>query len=418
MSRAPTAEAYETPEGKRWRFANAKITFSISEEELRALKRRYSNHSGSPARASDLCEEYRLTPAEFNLIRKVRGWTHDSLPFLDEDIEGAEEGALVDAHLAGLKRGLKRDMASREKRELETAAKKWWGLDEAIRETLADLELPQAEAKRTVAPVSPLAVVLMVTDLHVGARAYEEGLGDRLAEDRLKVHGYDLLQRARAAGAECAIITIGSDGTHSDGMSGGTTKGTPQDIADAPDRIAQRSLLAWVGLVDHARALGFRRVEVVTLPGNHDYYTTAVQGAAMALIYRDCADVVVHSDNAPYRVVEFGKVGLFFAHGDGRWKTRDLAEVFSVNFREEWARCDFRFALHGHFHHTVEEEGAGIRRLQIPSLAVPDAYHAKYWPVLTQPLAKALLVDKARGLRGTLESGPGWDPAAGRWATV
>lgn len=415
-SRGAGCERYETPDGHRWRFHNEKISFSIGEVELRAIKRAYSDHDGKPASASEICEEYRLTPAEFQLIRRVRGWTHDSLPWLDEDIAAGDVD--VDAHLASLKRGLKRDMASRATRETQQAAEKWWLFEESAREFVAGLELPTAEPRKVPRPSSPLAIWLMPTDLHVGVRAYEEGLGDCLSEDRLKVHAYGLLERGRTAGAECAIIVISGDGCHIDNYAGATTKGTPQDIADDPGRIAQRTLKAWVALVEHARLLGYRRVEVVNMPGNHDRMVAAMHGVAMELIYQSCDDVIVHGSNNPYKVWQWGRTGVLLCHGDGRDATRDLAQVFSVNFRKEWAESDYRYAVHGHKHHVQEEEGAGIRRFQLPSLAPTDAYHAMHWPVLTQPLCKALIFDKATGLRGTLESGCGWDPVNRRWAEV
>lgn len=414
----------ETDCGTYHTFSNTKCLVTVSEQDLKAMKRAYSDYDGQPSTVGEICDKFRLTSDEFDLIRRTRKWTHASPPFLDEEFRTGDPSELLEEALAHTKRSFSRKLAAKQRAAAAKAAHKWWHLEEGLKAFISDL----AEGVEFVKPPHrrpalsddrPLNALVFPTDLHYGKLGHAElgknAGGAAVAKARLEVHCEALLSSAVAAGAGSVTLCVGSDGLNADNMAGLTTKGTPQSNDGYMGTLAGRWLRMNVQLVESARAK-FGQVDVRLVKGNHDRFVSHMLISTLALVFESTPGVTVHTEVAEYQFWRWGRCMIMGTHGDGLCKTNDLARVMSTHRPDLWGECPYRYAIRGNLHHVHDDEGAGIRNILFPSLSVEDEYHARKWPILVRPLAKMLLLDKERGLVGAVESGPGWDLNRNDWA--
>lgn len=113
-------------------------------------------------------------------------------------------------------------------------------------------------------------------------------------------------------------------------------------------------------------------VEVHLLRGNHD--ETAYIGVlvALAIHYKDTPNVDVKLTDENFRVIEWGKCGVFPHHGDkAKWEA--LKDVFADQFSDAWTRAKYwRFIWTAHVHHDKQRELGGAMGEHFRTLAKPN----------------------------------------------
>jgi len=115
-------------------------------------------------------------------------------------------------------------------------------------------------------------------------------------------------------------------------------------------------------------------VEVHLLRGNHD--ETAYIGVMVALHahYRDEPRVNVIVTDDDFRVIPWGKCGVFPHHGD-KSKWEDLKDVFSDQFSAAWAKAKYwRFIWTAHVHHDKQRQLIGADAEHFRTLAKPNRW--------------------------------------------
>lgn len=113
-------------------------------------------------------------------------------------------------------------------------------------------------------------------------------------------------------------------------------------------------------------------VEVHLLRGNHDETAYIGVMVALAIHYRDCPSVNIIMTDDNFRVIEWGKCGVFPHHGDkAKWEA--LKDVYADQFSDAWARNKFwRFIWTAHVHHDKQRELGGAMGEHFRTLAKPN----------------------------------------------
>jgi hypothetical protein len=115
-------------------------------------------------------------------------------------------------------------------------------------------------------------------------------------------------------------------------------------------------------------------VEVHLLRGNHD--ETAYIGVMVALHahYKDEPRVNIVVTDDDFRVIPWGKCGVFPHHGD-KSKWEDLKDVFSDQFSTAWAKAKYwRFIWTAHVHHDKQRQLIGADAEHFRTLAKPNRW--------------------------------------------
>lgn len=113
--------------------------------------------------------------------------------------------------------------------------------------------------------------------------------------------------------------------------------------------------------------------------GNHDPVTAVAISGMVRERYRLNPRVTVVEPYNPYWYLEFGKVMIATAHGDGA-KAPQMGPIMATDQAEMWGRTKHRHAFLGHVHHWKGEGFPGVTVEYFGTLAAPDWYshHAGY----------------------------------------
>jgi len=232
---------------------------------------------------------------------------------------------------------------------------------------------------------------LMIPDLHIGSYSWgqETRCGDYNVEIACQLLKSAVHHMVNEAGSRIKRIAfpIGNDFFNIDNLNKQTTKGTPQDEDGAWQRsfrIGCRILAELIG------ELSTRfEVDVMVIPGNHDYERSFYLGEVLAARFYD--NERVNIDNSPhsrkYRLYGCTLVG--YTHGDQE-SPKDLPMILAHQEPKLWAQSTYREWHHGHLHHERNNEVGGIKLRHFPALVAPDAWHAKKGYVMSTRQACAI----------------------------
>ena len=228
-------------------------------------------------------------------------------------------------------------------------------------------------------------------DLHLGKLAWAGETGEnydtRIATARFINTIKKIVQRANGYNFSKILFPIGSDFFNSDNLNNTTTKGTPQD----EDLRWQKTYLVGVKLIVDAinilKQTG-RDIDVMVIPGNHDFERSFYLGVAIEAWFRDDNHVKIYNSASPRKYYKFGDVLLGFTHGDSE-KESSLPMIMATEAKEDWGTTKFHEFHLGHIHRrrkktytfidvekTVDEELGMIIRY-MPSLTGTEEWHHK-----------------------------------------
>lgn len=233
--------------------------------------------------------------------------------------------------------------------------------------------LPAVKAPR--ATQADLAVLYTLTDCHVGMLAWKRETGEAWDLDIAeRVLGETFMAMIEAApAAETGIVNQLGDFLHFDSL----TAITPEhgNILDADSRyqkvveVAVRILRRIIS----AALAKHKYVRVYMHEGNHDPAGSVWLRVMFAHLYAGNPRVYVEQSPTPYVVYQHGKTMLGFHHGHLS-KLAELPILFAGSFPVEWGTSEYRYIHTGHKHAVEEREHPGIKIIQHPTLAAPDAY--------------------------------------------
>ena len=223
-----------------------------------------------------------------------------------------------------------------------------------------------------------LCTLYTMTDCHVGMLAWDKETGADwdlgIAESCLTTV---LLQMIEAApSSSVGILNQLGDFLHFDSLSPMTP--TNHHILDADSRYQKVVVVAVTILrrVISAMLAKHRTVHVEMKEGNHDPAGSVWLRVMFAQLYANNPRVTINLSPNPYTIYQHGKTLLGFYHGHLAKKPQ-LPLIFAAQFSKEWGSTEYRYIHTGHLHHVEEKEHPGIKVIQHPTLAAPDAYAAR-----------------------------------------
>tara|TARA_B110000285_G_C15135957_1_gene626926 strand:+ start:473 stop:1744 length:1272 start_codon:yes stop_codon:yes gene_type:complete len=284
-----------------------------------------------------------------------------------------------------------------------------------IREEFIESAKKHAPKYKAVTYSSPkdkesIAYEINLPDLHLGKLGWGEEVGESYNVDIAKTlftTAVDkLLAMASIFHIEKIIFPIGNDLLNSEGLSMATTKGTPQhdDVRWQSSFTLCRQML--VEVIDKLRLVA--PVDVIIVPGNHDYERMFYIGDAIYSWYHNCEEVEVDNRPSPRKYIGYGKTLIGFTHGNSE-KHADLPLIMAKEKPQEWAKAEYTEWHTGHLHKSkslnwvdIDERFGTIVRI-LPSLSGTDSWHHEKGYIGNIRSAQAYAWSKEYGYRAQFQ---------------
>ena len=383
--------------------------WAVSKGEVEQLVSMYSN-DGDGASLNQISRAMGWHRKTVKEMLRALGKTHDSLPFTDEQIADGEEAHLVEDLIRQKEEKIHVRAAKvdwRKTQELADKARRW---DKFISASMSQMvvppapDMPQWKVDRIRGKhenVNKISVVSHASDLHYG----KEGWVNQTGEESNREHTRDtlmyatekLIKRIKAWGEpDEVILGAGGDWFHIDNHRGTTTRGTPMDhdgsflqIFSEGCALARDHIEMWRQAIP--------KVRIVTVRGNHDYYSTALLVHWLQAKYEDSPDVEVGRCEIDREYLKVGNTILGLTHGDGV-KDKDLVSLMAAEAKDLWSHTKYRLWLTGHWHSQISYEHHGVLVEHLPSLAGTDAWHNKHGYKFNKKDLMAHLIDHEDGI--------------------
>jgi predicted phosphodiesterase len=245
--------------------------------------------------------------------------------------------------------------------------------------------------------------VLSVPDLHLGLLAWGRETGslnyDSKIAERLFIAAVDyLLEAIKVYRISKILFVMGNDYFNSNSAANITYAGTPQHEDDRWQKTFTRGRRMAVEGTD--RCLSLAPVDIIVVPGNHDYERAFFLGEVLDAWYRKCKNVDVDNSPLQRKYYAYGSVLLGLTHGKTP-KLDKLPLIMADEASELWGAAAYREILTGHTHGDRATEIRGVRVRTLPSLCPVSAWAAE------------------EGYRNMQEAQAHvWDPEYGKVATV
>jgi len=378
----------------------------IDGETHREMKKRYSDEGGRFT-VAQMAQHFGFPILWMQDYIRVNHWKHPMSPYTDEQMTEMTEDELVVDFLE-MKRTAALETAKRAHyAAMSKDANRWRNLDDTFynefMKSIGKKHLPPKNAKKIkMQDAAPYALVISPTDLHFGSSCWIDETGNNYdtqeARERLMDRTQNLISRMPSR-PEKIYLATGSDWFHVDNDTGGTTKGTPQDMSVSPAEMFMDGCMLAQEHIEMLRTVC--PVEVVFARGNHDRHLALALMMYLKASYDKIDDVNVIVDPNIRQYVSYGNTLLGFTHGDGV-KGMDLPSLMAKEEWKQWGSCEHKIWFHGHLHHQSVIEKGGAMVVQLPSLAGNDRWHHRRGYILSRPGLSAHLIDKDLGLIGNL----------------
>lgn len=261
---------------------------------------------------------------------------------------------------------------------------------------------------------------ISIFDLHLGKLGWAGETGEnydsKIASERFINSIKELLYRASGHSYNRILFPVGSDFFNSDNLFNTTTRGTPQD----EDLRWQKTFDIGVKLIKDAIHLlkhTGKPIDVLIIPGNHDFERSFYLGAAIGCCFEGDDMVNVIRDASPRKYYNFGSVLLGFTHGSEE-KESSLPMLMATEeaSRDYWSNSKFREWHIGHIHrkrkvdYTILEknkvltEDLGVTVRYLSSLTGTEEWHHRKGFVSQIKAAEAFIWNHDRGLIATLNT--------------
>lgn len=243
-----------------------------------------------------------------------------------------------------------------------------------------------------------------IFDLHIGKLCWAGETGEnydvKIAAKRFNEALQKILVRSQGFAVERILFPIGNDFFNVDTLQNTTTHGTPQD----EDLRWQKTFKIGFELLVNGIELMRQHapVDIVMIPGNHDYMKNYFLGHSLASWYRDIDDVKINNHASPRKYYQYGEVLLGFTHGDNE-KEANLPMMMMKENKKIIGNTTFHEWHLGHFHkkktvrYQVLNEELGVTVRYLSSMSGTDSWHHRKGYVGGSKSAEAFLWNAETG---------------------
>lgn len=288
------------------------------------------------------------------------------------------------------------------------------GARDKVREEFIEEAIKHAPKYKPVKYLKPknagegIAIELNLPDLHLGKLGWGKEVGENYNVDIAKKLFLssikELIKYAEPLkNIKKVIFPVGNDLLNSEGLSMSTTKGTPQqdDVRWQRSFTLCRQML--VEAIDMLKEIA--PVDVIVVPGNHDFERMFYIGDAIYAWYHNCKDVTVDNSPSPRKYYMFGGCLIGLTHGNEE-KHTDLPLIMANEVPELWVKAIHTEWQIGHFHKKktlfwmdIDERFGTIIRV-LPSLSGTDAWHHGRGYIGNTRAAQMYMYGEKSGYRG------------------
>jgi hypothetical protein len=214
--------------------------------------------------------------------------------------------------------------------------------------------------------------VYPIADPHLGMLAWKPQTG---ADSDLKIMSRRLITAATqivsdAPRARQGLIVNLGDWYHANDQRNVTPRSQHQlDVDGRWFKVLQAGVQVFIRVIDLALAK-HERVEVVTIPGNHDPEAACALALALSAFYhRNKRVTVAFPADIYYR--RFGATLFGAAHGDKMPPGR-MAWAMAVDQREAWGQTPYHWFMYGHIHKDKSDTHGDVRVESFSTIADKD----------------------------------------------
>jgi len=377
-----------------------------SEETHKAVIRAYSNFDGSPASINEIARTFGW-PREWVIkYLRIHGMTHDREPFSKEEILTRPDEELVQDALQQRRAIVHKKIEKAKWADIQRDAQKWVHFEDSVLKVLRaeiadhrfDLKVPTISLKNTA---KPFALVVTPADIHYG-KIGVDGYNRKTAQEILFRTTKELLGWVTLHGIPEVIIMSGlGDWFHIDTVDATTSSGTKQDVDIGFPKILIEGCELMASYIQMLRQVA--PVQVVTVPGNHDFLATTVLGLFLSALYRNDKDITLLGPNPDEtrQYAVYGQTIMGFAHGKDE-KLSSLGPIMASENRQEWGNTRYRIWFLGHVHHESVVDLHGIQMISTSSLTGTDLWHHRMGWIGTRRALAGFIIDREKGLVNSL----------------
>jgi predicted phosphodiesterase len=240
---------------------------------------------------------------------------------------------------------------------------------------------------------------ISIPDLHLGKYSIFDETGQvynkEIAQQRYLASIEALLDKASSFKLDKIVLVIGNDFLNSDGLSKGTTKGTPQDNDMRYTEMFKVGVELIIKAVDLCSKVT-EDIDIIAISGNHDEQAMYYLGIALDAFFTFNTNVGVDSSASMRKYFQWGRTLFGFTHGDSE-KHDKLPLIMATEEPQKWADTFFHEWHIGHFHKNKTDEYNGCQVITIPSLSGPDYWHYKNGYVGGKPQAIGSVYNREKG---------------------
>lgn len=278
---------------------------------------------------------------------------------------------------------------------------------------------PTKPVKQTFSRDNDLLNLYILTDLHIGMRAWAEESGNDWDLDiayKTITKGVDYLL-AESKDAKVGFLANLGDALHFDGMLGVTpTHGHVLDVAGRAQQMIRMTICIFRETI-HKMLLKHEKVVVLHAQGNHDSYGAGWLQETFPIFYKDepRVDVMVNPD--PWYAYRHNRILLGFHHGHKKTRLKLIADSFNAKFRYLLGDTDTTIIHAGHYHRdeAVYADGSTYAERH-ETIAAKDA-HASSGGYASGRSLKCITYDsrfEVNRIRYNEPSGSMWLPNGGQ----
>lgn len=180
------------------------------------------------------------------------------------------------------------------------------------------------------------------------------------------------------------LFPIGNDLINFDNLQKTTTRGTPQGGGKHYFQVLEIALRTLLSAI--ARLRKFGPVDVIVVPGNHDFSTMYQIGMTLEAYYRTIDDVTVDNSVDFYKFRASGNWLIGYTHGkhpDSKKTLKPDEHILNmaIESRDLWANAKYCEMHVGHLHgdtqtyYRTNSEEKTVRFKVLPSLCPTDMWH-------------------------------------------
>lgn len=249
--------------------------------------------------------------------------------------------------------------------------------------------------------------IVAIFDHHFGKLAWREETNSdydlKIAESSFMAAGKQLLAKVEGFNIEKIVFPLGGDFLHIDNTQNTTTGGTQQDVDSRLHKIlavAKKCVIQFI-----MECLKIAPVEVIYVPGNHDFTVSYYLTDTIGSWFRETEQVTVCQRPLSRKYIDYGVNMIGLSHGD-LVKPDRLALLIMDENKTNLADKEYLEWLTGHYHkkaekmfHAGESFGSVVVKT-LPSLCGTDAWHYNHGFVNSRRAAEIHLYNKETGPDG------------------